>query len=115
MSAGWYPQPQVEWRDDRGQSLPAVASPVATDPTGLYAATSSVILKDGSGKEISCIIRNPLLSQEKTARLSIAGESLLDTLLSCGHWGRRPDCVLLTWVFAGNMRHRAGTWLLLSP
>ncbi|XP_054567882.1 butyrophilin subfamily 3 member A2-like isoform X2 [Eptesicus fuscus] len=71
-SAGWYPKPHIEWRGDRGESLPAMTAPVATDGEGLYAATSSVILKGGSGKGVSCVIRNPLLNQEKTARVSIA-------------------------------------------
>ncbi|KAM7055523.1 butyrophilin subfamily 3 member A3 isoform 3-T3 [Molossus nigricans] len=72
-SAGWHPQPQVEWRDARGESLPTVAVSVDADGRGLYAATSSVILKRSSGKGVLCAIRNPLLSLEKTAGVSIAG------------------------------------------
>nr|KAF6290276.1 butyrophilin subfamily 3 member A2 [Myotis myotis] len=72
-SAGWYPKPHVEWRGDRGESLPAMAAPGTVDGEGLYAVTSSVILKAISVKGVSCVIRNPLLSQEKTARVSITG------------------------------------------
>ncbi|XP_045708277.1 butyrophilin subfamily 3 member A2-like, partial [Phyllostomus hastatus] len=44
-SAGWYPQPQIQWRDARGQSLSSAAASEAADPQGLYAASASVILE----------------------------------------------------------------------
>ncbi|XP_066208485.1 butyrophilin subfamily 3 member A2-like isoform X2 [Saccopteryx leptura] len=72
-SAGWFPQPHIEWRDDRGQSLSSVAAPATADSLGLYAATASVTVEGDSGRGISCIFINPLLSQERTARVSIAG------------------------------------------
>ncbi|KAM7055522.1 butyrophilin subfamily 3 member A3 isoform 2-T2 [Molossus nigricans] len=82
-SAGWHPQPQVEWRDARGESLPTVAVSVDADGRGLYAATSSVILKRSSGKGVLCAIRNPLLSLEKTAGVSIAALLGLLAVVGC--------------------------------
>ncbi|XP_035885743.1 butyrophilin subfamily 3 member A2-like [Phyllostomus discolor] len=73
-SAGWYPQRQIQWRDARGQSLSSQSASVAADPQGLYAASASVILEGGSGEGVSCVIRNPLLGQERSSRLSIPGE-----------------------------------------
>ncbi|XP_028359243.2 butyrophilin subfamily 3 member A1-like [Phyllostomus discolor] len=73
-SAGWYPQPQIQWRDARGHSLSAEGATEAADPQGLYAASASVILEDSSGEGVSCVIRNPLLGQERSSSMvSIAG------------------------------------------
>ncbi|XP_070100280.1 butyrophilin subfamily 3 member A3-like isoform X4 [Equus przewalskii] len=72
MSTGWYPQPEIQWIDSKGIYMPAVPGPLMLDGAGLYEVTASVIVKDSSEDEVFCIIRNPLLREEKSARISIA-------------------------------------------
>ncbi|NXW35927.1 BT1A1 protein, partial [Phaetusa simplex] len=64
-SAGWYPQPQVLWRDSRGRRLPSHSESVTQDESGLFAAESSIILTRGAYQNLSCAVRHALQSQER--------------------------------------------------
>lgn len=73
-SAGWYPQPQVLWRDSHGRHLPSHSESVTQDESGLFAAESSIILTRGPYQNLSCAIRHALQSQERGSPFYISGE-----------------------------------------
>ncbi|XP_007953000.1 butyrophilin-like protein 10 [Orycteropus afer afer] len=64
-STGWCPQPQVEWKDFRGNIIPSVTNLSVSATSGLFSVVSSVVVKDRAMKGLSCSITNPLLLQKK--------------------------------------------------
>ncbi|PKK17998.1 butyrophilin subfamily 2 member A1-like [Columba livia] len=53
-SAGWYPRPQVLWRDPHGQHLPSLSESVTQDQSSLFVVESSIILTRGTKQNVSC-------------------------------------------------------------
>ncbi|XP_025051587.1 butyrophilin subfamily 1 member A1-like, partial [Alligator sinensis] len=73
-SAGWYPEPEVQWRDHRGQPLPPTSETVFTDSAGLFHAEVSVVIMAESNHNVTCAVRS--LHAVSTA-LGWGGRSLL--------------------------------------
>ncbi|XP_077659752.1 putative butyrophilin-like protein 10 [Urocitellus parryii] len=73
-SAGWYPEPLVEWRDLRGQPVPAVTNFSLSATTGLMAVVSRVTVQNGAVQGLSCSISNPLLPERKGAESWLPGK-----------------------------------------
>uniref|UniRef100_A0A8C8SK62 Butyrophilin subfamily 1 member A1-like n=1 Tax=Pelusios castaneus TaxID=367368 RepID=A0A8C8SK62_9SAUR len=71
-SAGWYPEPQVFWRDLAGQYLPSVSETKFQRDNGLFETQTSIIVTESSNQNISCYIRSTVLRQEKEAAIYIA-------------------------------------------
>ncbi|XP_038412334.1 butyrophilin-like protein 10 isoform X2 [Canis lupus baileyi] len=72
-SEGWYPEPQVEWRDLGGQSLPSVTNLSASPTTGLFSVVSNVTLLDRDVEGLSCSIISSLLQRRKVAKSYLPG------------------------------------------
>lgn len=73
-SAGWYPEPQVQWRTPQGETFASASESSSPDTQGLFTVAASVVIRDSSVDSVSCHIRNPLLGREKEAGISVAGQ-----------------------------------------
>ena len=73
-SAGWYPQPEVLWKDPSGQHLPSVSQRHSSDARGLFDIEGVIVVTDGKrlGKW-SCVVRNRRLNQQQETSLHISG------------------------------------------
>ncbi|XP_065269157.1 butyrophilin subfamily 2 member A1-like isoform X1 [Emys orbicularis] len=71
-SAGWYPEPQVLWRDLSGQRLAPVMEKISQQADRLFDIHIAAVITDASKQNLSCSVLNPRLGQEKTAKLHIA-------------------------------------------
>ncbi|XP_068520251.1 butyrophilin subfamily 3 member A2-like [Anas acuta] len=72
-SAGWYPLPQLLWRDARGQHLPSVSQTHSQDQEGLFEIEGAVIVTRSVDGPLSCVVRDSRLQQERESSLHIAG------------------------------------------
>uniref|UniRef100_K7F8A7 Ig-like domain-containing protein n=1 Tax=Pelodiscus sinensis TaxID=13735 RepID=K7F8A7_PELSI len=63
--AGWYPEPEVLWRDLSGQRLSSSAETKSRDAQGLFEIRSSLVVTERSNQNVSCSIRSTRFSLEK--------------------------------------------------
>ncbi|XP_059741125.1 selection and upkeep of intraepithelial T-cells protein 9-like [Bos taurus] len=66
-SGGWFPSPQVEWRDSRGNVIPHSSKSSSVDGAGLLHLKMSVLLKNSTHSPVTCCVCNPVTGQEKRA------------------------------------------------
>ncbi|XP_065256580.1 butyrophilin subfamily 3 member A2-like isoform X1 [Emys orbicularis] len=71
-SAGWYPEPQVQWRDLRGQHLPSLTEKITQHGNGLFEAQISIIVTETSSQDLSCSVRNSHLNPGKESVVYIS-------------------------------------------
>lgn len=82
MTSGWYPKPQVHWRDSRGENLPESSETHHEDAKGLFTTETSLVVRDSSVRNVTCSTFNPILGQEKAMAVFIPGESCPSLLQS---------------------------------
>ncbi|XP_065421059.1 butyrophilin subfamily 1 member A1-like [Chrysemys picta bellii] len=71
-SAGWYPQPEAQWRDLQGQILPSASEKISQEANDLFQTEIAIVITEESNQKVSCCVRNLLLNQERESEISIA-------------------------------------------
>ncbi|EPY85418.1 butyrophilin subfamily 3 member A3 [Camelus ferus] len=71
MASGWFPKPQVQWRDLRGGKFLAFSEAHAQDAEGLFSVEATLVVRDSSVGNVTCSLLNPVLGQEKAMAIFI--------------------------------------------
>ncbi|CAM4561687.1 unnamed protein product [Lepidochelys kempii] len=71
-SAGWYPQPEAQWRDLQGQLLPSASEKISQEADDLFQTEIAIVITEESNQKVSCHVRNTRLNQERESAISIA-------------------------------------------
>ncbi|XP_036032971.1 selection and upkeep of intraepithelial T-cells protein 8-like [Onychomys torridus] len=70
-SGGWFPQPQMEWRDSRGKALPPSSKSYSQDEARFFHMTMTLLTNRSQGNIICCIF-NPVTGEEKQTSIILA-------------------------------------------
>ncbi|KAM6038730.1 butyrophilin subfamily 1 member A1-like [Theristicus caerulescens] len=71
-ATGWYPKPEMLWRDFQGQQLPPFTQSDSQDQNGFFEVEKSIVIQRNAKQNVSCSIRNTRLPQEKDSTLYIS-------------------------------------------
>ncbi|XP_068850264.1 butyrophilin-like protein 1 [Capricornis sumatraensis] len=70
-ASGWFPKPQVQWRDVSGEKFLAFSEAHTQDAEGLFSVEAALVVRDSSVGNVTCSILNPVLGQEKAMAIFI--------------------------------------------
>ncbi|XP_025844764.1 butyrophilin-like protein 9 isoform X3 [Vulpes vulpes] len=71
-SSGWYPKPQAQWKDHKGQCLSPEMEAIVQDTQSLFNLETSVVVQGDAHNNVSCSIQNSFLIQKKEFTIQIA-------------------------------------------
>ncbi|XP_027792820.2 selection and upkeep of intraepithelial T-cells protein 8-like [Marmota flaviventris] len=72
-SGGWFPQPQMEWRDSRGEVVPHSSKSYSQDGARLF-HMKMTLLRNFSDCNITCYVHNPVIGEEKQTSIILAND-----------------------------------------
>ncbi|XP_049620736.1 butyrophilin-like protein 1 [Suncus etruscus] len=70
-ASGWFPKPQVQWRDSSGEKFLAFSETQTQDAEGLFSVEAALVVRDSAVRNVTCSILNPILGQEKAVDIYI--------------------------------------------
>ncbi|XP_075800709.1 putative selection and upkeep of intraepithelial T-cells protein 1 homolog [Microtus pennsylvanicus] len=73
-SKGWFPRPHLEWRDSRGETVPAKSKSYSRNEDKLFNMKMTLLLQDRSLRNITCCIWSPLIGQEESTSIVLPDE-----------------------------------------
>nr|XP_006977842.1 selection and upkeep of intraepithelial T-cells protein 2-like [Peromyscus maniculatus bairdii] len=73
-SGGWFPQPRMEWRDSKGEVIPATSKSHSQDRNKLFNMTMALFIEASSHKNVTCYLQNHLTHQEESINIVLSGE-----------------------------------------
>ncbi|XP_006882267.1 PREDICTED: butyrophilin-like protein 2-like [Elephantulus edwardii] len=68
---GWFPQPQVYWKNRSGEDILTFSEHHFQNKDGLFYVESTLVVRDASVETVSCVIHSPILNEEKKSTISI--------------------------------------------
>ncbi|XP_055484719.1 selection and upkeep of intraepithelial T-cells protein 2-like, partial [Psammomys obesus] len=73
-SGGWFPQPRMEWRDSRGEVIPATSKSHSQGENKLFNMEMALLIETGSYRNVTCYLQNLLTYQEESISIVLSGE-----------------------------------------
>ncbi|XP_036302449.1 putative selection and upkeep of intraepithelial T-cells protein 1 homolog isoform X1 [Pipistrellus kuhlii] len=73
-TGGWFPQPQMEWRDSRGEIILPTSISHSQDTHKLFNMKMTLLLKQSSHKNVTCCLRNPVTGQEERTSIVLSDQ-----------------------------------------
>ncbi|XP_051027094.1 selection and upkeep of intraepithelial T-cells protein 2-like [Acomys russatus] len=73
-SGGWFPEPCMEWRDSKGEVIPAVSKSHSQDENKLFHVTMALLIEGTSHQNVTCYLQNLLTQQEESLSIVLSGE-----------------------------------------
>nr|XP_008174380.1 butyrophilin subfamily 1 member A1-like isoform X1 [Chrysemys picta bellii]XP_042698605.1 butyrophilin subfamily 1 member A1-like isoform X1 [Chrysemys picta bellii]XP_042698606.1 butyrophilin subfamily 1 member A1-like isoform X1 [Chrysemys picta bellii] len=73
LSAGWYPEPRVIWRNGRRETLSPESEQKPRSDNGLFNVSSSLVVTESSDPALTCTVRAGFSGPERETTIRITG------------------------------------------